>query len=300
MPNLYEHRFSSKIPFTWIDLDYTSPDAYDELLRRIQDTSIVDSIVREDTRPRFHRLKEGFLLFLRGINLNDGDTPEDMVSLRIYTNPETIITAHRRSLASIHLLQTAEDIEQYSTKDFVIRLLEEVNERISSYLDNISLHIEQIENDVREDIDNRQKHALAVYRKNLHQIKRYILSQREAIEHLFRYWKESLSSEQDLAIQDNIDHLTYMIEENTLLAERVLISENLFANRLIEKQNIRIYLLSIISGIFLPLTFITGLFGMNTTDMPFSEGEWGFLKIILLISFVGVVSAFALRLKKWL
>ena len=300
MSNLYERIFSASIPFRWIDLDYTDSESYEELQKHIQDASIVESIVRDDTRPRFHRLQHGFLLFLRGINHNDGAHPEDMVSLRIYSTKDIVITAHRRELASISLLRTSTDMEGCTVEDFVIRIIEEVNERISLYLDTISTNVEQIEDAIHEDIDETHKHSLAIYRKNLHQIKRYVLSQKEAIEHLFRYWKEGLTNEQDLSLHDNIDHLTYMIEENTLLVERILILENLFANRLIEKQNVRIYLLSIISGIFLPLTFITGLFGMNTTDMPFSVEAGGFLKIIILIVVVGIISGIFLRIKKWL
>ncbi len=49
-----------------------------------------------------------------------------------------------------------------------------------------------------------------------------------------------------------------------------------------EKMNRIIFVLTIISAIFLPLTLITGFFGMNTSDLPFTHGTYGTLKATIL------------------
>lgn len=62
----------------------------------------------------------------------------------------------------------------------------------------------------------------------------------------------------------------------------------------------RIYFLTIISVIFMPLTFITGLLGSNVEGIPFSEHPWAFFWVTLICVGIGVTLFIYFKIKKWI
>src|SRR5438067_2593326 len=86
----------------WLNLDYQLADA-DAWLR---DKSAIDplalaALVDPDPRPRAVAHDENLLLVVRGINLNEGATPEDMISVRAWIEPRRIVTLRHRVSTSL-------------------------------------------------------------------------------------------------------------------------------------------------------------------------------------------------------
>lgn len=86
----------------------------------------------------------------------------------------------------------------------------------------------------------------------------------------------------------------------TALAERARLLQEEIAGRLAEESNRQLYVLSILSALFLPPTFITGLFGMNVKGLPFPDDPRGFLFVICLslgsgIATYGIIRALGIR-----
>ncbi len=85
--------------FLWVHIDYTG----DHACRWLDEKSGLDEVVREaliaeETRPRSVATHDGLMLILRGVNLNPGADPEDMVSIRMWIDRGRVITMRRRRL----------------------------------------------------------------------------------------------------------------------------------------------------------------------------------------------------------
>ncbi|HAC34164.1 MAG TPA: hypothetical protein DCF45_06565, partial [Gammaproteobacteria bacterium] len=76
----------------WIHLDYSAPDAINQLAELGIAPTVIDSLVRTDTRPRAIAFEEGVLLSLRAVNFSETSEPEDMVSLRLWIEPSRIVS----------------------------------------------------------------------------------------------------------------------------------------------------------------------------------------------------------------
>ena len=92
----------------WIHLDYSvavteawlhDKSGLDEL--------VVSALTSDDPRPRSTVMNDGLLVMLRGVNLNPGEDPEDMVSVRCWINDKRIISTRRRKLLSVGDLRQA-------------------------------------------------------------------------------------------------------------------------------------------------------------------------------------------------
>ena len=71
-------------------------------------------------------------------------------------------------------------------------------------------------------------------------------------------------------------------------------------NRVAHEQNARIYLLSVIAAIFLPLTFVTGLLGMNVAGLPGTQNPIAFTLSLLLMAVLGFGLALLFKWKRWI
>ena len=101
-------------------------------------------------------------------------------------------------------------------------------------------------------------------------------------------------------LREEGDALTRHLEDLDLAREQALVAQEELMNRFAQEQNSRMYLLSVVAAIFLPLTFITGLFGMNVAGLPGIENPNGFLYSSTLMVACGIVLAIYFKWKKWI
>ena len=96
--------------FVWLHLDYASEHAQTWLREHSDLEELVSEVLlTEETRPRSITMNDGLLVTLRGVNMNPGADPEDMVSIRIWINRHRVITTrHRRMLIIDDLKQAIE------------------------------------------------------------------------------------------------------------------------------------------------------------------------------------------------
>ncbi len=86
----------------WMHFDYTSEDTRQWLRDSAGlEELVVDALLTEETRPRATLIGDGVLVALRGINMNPGAEPDDMVSVRLWIDNERIISTRKRTLLSV-------------------------------------------------------------------------------------------------------------------------------------------------------------------------------------------------------
>ena len=101
-------------------------------------------------------------------------------------------------------------------------------------------------------------------------------------------------------LREEADRITRYLEDLELARERTMVLREEFLGQLAQEQNSRMYVLSVVAAVYLPLTFITGLLGMNVGGLPGLDNPKGFVGsvIAMLVAAVALVALF--RSKKWL
>jgi zinc transporter len=122
---------------------------------------------------------------------------------------------------------------------------------------------------------------------------------REALEGLARQTNDRLDPSVVFTIRDQSDRITRAVEDLDLVRERTSVLQEELLNRLAQQQNDRLYLFSIVAAVFLPISFITGLFGMNTAGLPGSEDPLAFWIVVLGMASITVGTLVYLRAKRW-
>jgi len=289
--------------FDWWHLESNNADTAEWLRSMDIDIKVIDALTADETRPRSVRLAGGTLVVLRGVNTNPGSDPEDMVSIRIWFTGHLVITTRKsgRKLLSVQDMRAAIDKGSgpCTTGDFISLLIERLADRISHVVDDIEQRLEDFE----EHLNNLQistvRMSLLNTRRQTAVIRRYLSPQREAIGLLIQ--KNDIFSEQDvhfLHLQN--DRMTRYIENLDLARERALVLQGELQNQLAEQQNQRMYVLSVVAAIFLPLSFLTGVFGMNVAGLPGTDSPHAFVLLTLFMTTIAVLLIGYMWWKKWL
>jgi zinc transporter len=85
-----------------------------------------------------------------------------------------------------------------------------------------------------------------------------------------------------------------------LARERIIVVQEELLSRVAQEQNSRIYLLSVVAAIFLPLTFVTGLLGMNVAGLPGTEDSSAFAVALLAMLGFGAGLGVIFKWKNWI
>ncbi|MGM7318531.1 MULTISPECIES: CorA family divalent cation transporter [Idiomarina] len=251
---------------------------------------LIDAVLEEDTRPRFQRLSDGFMLLLRGVNLNTGESPEDMLSLRLLYYKGALYSFRKRPFLSIAKLreQLGQQIGPESLNDFIVALIEQLNLRIEDVVSSAEQQLEAIEGKGFDNTASVQVKLTALHRRLL-RLNRFIRPQLAALEKLSTETEKVMSPELQQWLINERDTTQRLFEQIDLMLEQVWMQREQLQQAIAEKMNRNTYWLSVIAGVFLPLTFLTGVFGINIGGMPGVESEdafWIFCGAIVIIAIV--------------
>jgi zinc transporter len=287
----------------WVHLDYTRT-ATQAWIREQGgvDELVAEALLAEETRPRVVGLDDGMLVALRGVNLNPDTDPEDMVAIRLWVDADRVISTRRRRLLSVEKM--VESLERgrgpKTPADLLVDLIQRLTDRIAEVVDRGEDRVAALEDSVLEGEHGELRHELASLRRQVIAMRRYMAPQREALNRLHVEKASWLSAEDRLVIRELWDRTVRLVEDLDAVRERAGITQDEVANQLSERLNNRMYALSIIAGIFLPLGFLTGLLGINVGGIPGAENPEAFGIFLLLLLAIVVVQLWLFHKWRWL
>lgn len=286
----------------WLHLDVNNEASRDWLEEESGlPASIADALLAGETRPRSHIGESGSLLVLRGVNTNPGGDPEDMVSVRVWIERDRIISTRRRRLLSVQDLRAElEDGEgPASSGEFLTMLIARLADRIGDFVNDIEERIGHIEDLGVQEGPAQLRQSITELRRQVASVRRFLAPQRDALDRLYRHSGSLLSESETHDLREEADRLTRYLEDIDLARERLLVLQEEMLALMAQEQNTRMYVLSVVAAVFLPLTFITGLLGMNVGGLPGLENPNGFVVSAVTMVVSAIVLLVFFRWKKW-
>ncbi|MDU9390266.1 zinc transporter ZntB [Pseudomonas sp. zfem002] len=262
-----------------------------------------DLLLEENTRPRMLPQPDAqMLLFLRGVNLNPGAEPEDMVSVRIFAQAQRVISLRLRPLrATDELLQQLDEGRGPRTaSELLLSLAQLLTDKIQAVVSDLSELVDDEEEKLEADERYTPEHgALQQMRRRAAGLRRFLAPQREIYAQLARNkWPWFVEDDADYWNELNNSLIRYL-EELELTRERVALVLESEDRRLNERMNRTMYRFGIITCIFLPMSFVTGLLGINVGGIPGSDSPFGFLYASLLVLGLALGQWWLFRRLRW-
>lgn len=184
--------------------------------------------------------------------------------------------------------------------DYLLYRLIDIN--VDSYytvLDKIGDIIDQIEEDAYENPSNRSFNQIQALKKEIIFLRKALYPLREAVGRIAKGESEYIADECIRYYADVYDHIAHLIDSLDTYKDLTAGLLDIHINAMNTKMNEVMKVLTVISTIFMPLTFIVGVYGMNFHFMPELDWKYGYLAVwgVMAIIFFGMLAFF--RRKKW-
>ena len=287
----------------WVYLDYSNPQHQKWLKESSElDDLIIEALLAEETRPRTTVIGEGLLIALRGVNLSPGAEPDDMVAIRIWIDNQRIITTRKRELlSSLDLIEQLDSkIGPANSSEFLGELVDRLVWRMGDTVDQFEDRVADLEERVLETSSSSIRYELANLRRQVITLRRYLAPERDALARLIIEKVDWIDDGSRLKMREVSDRLARHIEDLDAVRERAAVTQEELQSRLSEQLNSRMYVLSVVAAIFLPLGFLTGLLGINVGGIPGSENVLAFWVFVGILVGVVLLQVLLFRWKKWL
>ncbi|UMB60125.1 magnesium/cobalt transporter CorA [Lutibacter sp. A80] len=265
---------------------------------------VIQDILDVNQRPKFQQY-EDYLFFTVKSLLPDDDLKIKVEQLSFILGKNFLISFQEKKADHFehirHRLRENIGISRERTSDFLLFLL--LESILDNYFKTIDSIEEKIENialiDINEDPSPEILNTIEFYKRQLHIIKKTIIPIRDFS---IKIEREPFSLIQEkhikyffeikdicLTLLDNCDKIETRLESNI----------NLFFSIQGHRMNQVMKTLTVVSTIFIPLTFLAGIYGMNFTNIPELTWKWGYAAFWVLILIIFCLMLLYFKRKKW-
>ena len=261
-----------------------------------------EALLEETPHPRIVLAGDALLVVLRGVNLNPGEEPEDMVSVRMWLQPDKVLTIYGRSVLAIEDLvaRLSAGLGPRSAEDFLSDLASDLVERLEPVCNALDDQMDELEELIVAGETQTIRTRLGALRRQFIELRRHVAPQRDT---LARLWREPVSwidDENRRWLHETADELARVVEHIDELRERAVVTQEELTTRVSEQLNMRLLVLALITAVFLPLHLVTGLLGANVGGIPGASSPAGFFVVCAVLVLLVALEVILLRRLRWM
>lgn len=185
--------------------------------------------------------------------------------------------------------------------DFMLHaVIDTIVDNYNATLDILEYEIDEVEADVLGQPDENTVRSIFTLRRDILQLKRIVLPQREVVSRLWRGQYDHISERATLYFSDIYDHLVRISDVADAEWQTLNSSQEVYYSSVSTKTNRIIKVLTIFTVLFIPPTFLVGLWGMNFRNMPELEWDYGYLYALAMMFSIILGLIIYFRKKDWL
>ncbi|MFG0275371.1 MAG: zinc transporter ZntB [Phycisphaerales bacterium] len=295
----------SEAPPLWVHLDRTKDRAkkwfHDE---SGLDALAADALLDEETRPGAQTIDNGLMVILRGVNLNPGAEPDELITIRMWLEPTRIITLRQfrfQTIASLRALAQGGAAPR-TPGAFLAAVADGLTDRLGEVVENLADLLDDIEESMlqRDADDSGTRARLASIRRQAITLRRFLVPQRDALQALAAMQSALLSARDQSMLRFSAEQTARVAEALEEVRDRAAVTSDEVRARHEARIGKTLYLLTIVATIMLPLGFITGLLGINVGGLPLADSPWGFAIVCIALVAMGVAEIVWFRRMRWL
>lgn len=297
--------------FLWVDFQATAPDKDEKLLRRIFNFHplAIDDALQETHLPKLDDWDSYIYIVLRSAVFNrEHDNLVASHELDTFLGLNYMVTHHDNPVAPLdnlwNLVARDERIPQRGVDYLFYRLVDEIVADFMPVVESLDLEIDHIEDQLFNNPTQQSLEQLFSLKRAVLNLRRMVGPQREVLNKLARDEYRVINAQSRVYFRDVYDHMVRLFDISETLRELVSGALETYLSVVNNRMNDIVKTLTIITTVFMPLTFITGFFGMNFFQPAADQPPWtGLAVFILTIAAMVVVPLgmlFWLRRRGWM
>jgi len=251
------------------------------------------ALCEPEARVRVELLPDSFVIVLGDLHHDFRADPEAVGELRMYVDAQRMITARRHPLETSDRLRR--ELRRSHAIETPIGLFEHFVELLAgtfgAVVSRLTDEVDDAEDRVLAGRYLDQGTGIGRMRRLLVRLRRFIAADRAALVQLAARLPAVFGSDERQHLREAIDALDAVAQDLELVQDRARLLQEEIAGRVGEATNRNLYMLSIVTTLLLPITLITGVFGMNVPGLPWLENPSGFWWVVavMVIALVGTL-----------
>lgn len=255
----------------WLHFNYADAEArrWIEACRRLPD-AFRAALLDFDGGRRIERTGEGLIGAISDIHHDFHYDPAQISTLRFYLDGGCLITTRRHPLATAERMHQAIRNGRHftTTVELMIELFKLQGDTLDQVSERLGREVADIEDQILAERIRAQRARLSQIRRLAVRLHRQLVPERKSLQRLALRPPDWFRAVEVESLRDVSEDFGEMVDDLDGLQERAKLLQEDLAARVAEATNRNLFLLSVVTAIFLPLTLVTGIFGMNVAGLP--------------------------------
>ncbi len=282
--------------FVWLHAEGAANASRADLPAYVPQTA-AGALLASETRPRCDEVDDAVLINLRGTAFDTVQDKDGLVSIRVWVEGQRVTSVSRHRLAALAKVEAAMRAGRLTDGgDFVAALAQAISKGLDPQVAELGDSLDECE----EMLDSGNIYALrrriAGLRSQAIVLRRFVAPDRDALAAMAQLGFAWIDKDDRLHLREAADRFARMAEELEAVRERAALLHEQLTDLRAETIDRRSLAIAVTAFIFLPLTFVTGLLGMNVEGIPFAASPWAFWGVV---GFCVVIGAMVLGWFAW-
>jgi magnesium transporter len=253
--------------------------------------------------PKIDDFGEYLFAIVHGINYAAESNIVETTELALFISAHFLVTNHNmplHSIESIKRLVIEDGRPMKRGADFLAyTLIDALVDNVMPTIDEMALRAEEIEEEVIQNPHQSTLEAILQFKRSVSRLHRVMAPQREVLNRLSRGEFRVVREQAQIFYRDIYDHVVRIEDLNQSLRDRADNAMSMYLSSLANRQNETMRVLSVVATIFLPLTLLAGIYGMNFDNMPELRVSWAYFAVLGFMAAVVLTVVYFFWAKRW-
>jgi zinc transporter len=180
-----------------------------------------------------------------------------------------------------------------------VDVADRIVDRMATVISDLEDMVDRLDEQVATAQSRELRSELADVRRQAILLRRYLAPQRDAMSRLYSEPVEWLDDGHRTRLREIADRTMRYVEDLDAARDRAGVGQEELAGRIAEQINSRMYVLSIVAALFLPLGFVTGLLGVNVAGIPGTEHPGAFIAVCFMLFALALFQLWLFKRRGW-
>ncbi len=298
--------FNSNEGLLWVDISETTEEeaVFLEQSLGFHHLAVEDCLSTNTHASKIDDFNSYLFIIVHGINYLTESELVETAELDIFLGPHFVISNHNYPFYSINAIQRMVEEDgrpmQRGADFFAYAIIDTMIDNMMPTIDKMSDFAEELEEEVIRNPQQLILEAIMKLKRSTLRIHRYVTPQRDVLNRLSRGEFQIIKSEAQIFYRDIYDHLVRIQDLNQSIRDRTDYTLSTYLSSVANRQNETMRVLSIVATIFMPLTLLAGIYGMNFENMPELKWEWGYFAVLGIMAVVIGILVWRFWAQNWI
>jgi len=299
--------FKATPTVTWINIDgIHNVDMIEKLGKQFElHPLILEDIVNTEQRPKFEDFDKYMFIVLKMLSFNEQRQAVETEQVSLVVGSNFVISFQERigdvfDNVRDRIRNGKGKVRKMEADYLCYTLLDAIVDSYFGILEKLGEKIESMEEELVADPTEKTMKKIHLMKRQMISLRKSIWPLREVIGGLQRAESTLIKETTGIYLRDVYDHTIQIIDTIESFRDMVSGMLDIYLSSISNKMNAVMKVLTIIATLFIPLTFIAGVYGMNFEYMPELKWRWGYAAIWMVMATVAVIMLIYFRRKKWL